>query len=543
MRAGRIGLGALVCLVGAACGPTERGEETSEAASAILAGSTFEGNDGNRTVTTPGGTDWDSPPPNLSSKNDLPSGPTDDSFGGGAKENSPVPNVVTGSIPGNKSDLTHFDVAFETVGASSFLYLAWDRANSLGTANIDFEFNQSTILSANLTTPIRTPGDLLIQYDFGGSGTPVISFRIWGGSSWGSATALAAGVAEAGIRTPDFKFGEAAINLNAAGLIDPKSCTSFGRAYVKSRASTSFTAELKDFIAPTPINLHLCRDIRLEVHKVDDSTPPVSLAGAVFQLFKDTNNNGTLDTTDQRVPDASTVFTTDVNGIAFFNVQTPPPATVKDTYFWHEVTAPIGFEIDPTQNDQAVEVKSDETNTLLQITVKNKKSKGKVLITKTDDAGNPVNGIPFTIVGPGGTLTCTTGTSAPGQCEILDVPVGTYTVDEDVSVAAAANYSKDLQFTPNLPTIVILSNLTTPFTATNPRRHRVMTIVCHEGTNTLVSTPDAQVTLNSQTKPSITSVPAHLAAKGVTEADLCTINGAFFDHLPAGTFPGQVVIP
>lgn len=122
------------------------------------------------------------------------SGQNDDAFGQGAKENSAVPSVVTGSIPNNKSDLTRFHVAHETIGDNVFLYLGWERANTLGTANIDFEFNQSETLSANGVTPVRTTGDLLFGFDFSSGGnTIVLTMRKWQASGqWGAPVNLSA---------------------------------------------------------------------------------------------------------------------------------------------------------------------------------------------------------------------------------------------------------------------------------------------------------------------------------------------------------------
>ena len=84
-------------------------------ASANLAGSSFEGNDGNLVVNTAGNTDWDNAP-NLSVGIDLPTGATDNSFGQGAKENNVQTTVVDGSIPNSKADLARFAVAGETIG-------------------------------------------------------------------------------------------------------------------------------------------------------------------------------------------------------------------------------------------------------------------------------------------------------------------------------------------------------------------------------------------------------------------------------------------
>ncbi len=54
-----------------------------------------------------------------------------------------------------------------------------------------------------------------------------------------------------------FTFGEAAISF--AALFPPGgACGNFGSAYLKSRSSDSFNAELKDFIAPTQVNITNC---------------------------------------------------------------------------------------------------------------------------------------------------------------------------------------------------------------------------------------------------------------------------------------------
>src|SRR5580765_8191444 len=54
-------------------------------------------------------------------------------------------------------------------------------------------------------------------------------------------------------------FGEASINL--ATVFDPSKCTSFGSAYLKSRSSDSFTAAMKDFIAPLSVNISNCGSV------------------------------------------------------------------------------------------------------------------------------------------------------------------------------------------------------------------------------------------------------------------------------------------
>ena len=272
------------------------------AATANLAGSTFEGNDGNLVVNTTGNTDW----ANVAGRNtgiDKPSGSSDNAFGQGTKEDNANTTVVTGSIPPNKNDLTRFYEASEQ-GANGhiYLYLGWERLVNIGNANLDFEINQKTTAGFTSTTtgPVtinRTAGDLLVTYDFGGSGTPTLGLNTWltagaGNTAsqcfsanalpcWGSHVTLAGTVSEGAVNTGTIAepiaggnlgaglFGEAAIDLTAAGVFPPGVCEAFGSTFVKSRSSSSFTAELKDFIAPVAVNISNCGTII--VHKTTEN--------------------------------------------------------------------------------------------------------------------------------------------------------------------------------------------------------------------------------------------------------------------------------
>ncbi len=277
-----------------------------------LAGSVFEiDTDANLKVDDPAPSiDWGSV--TESRKADLPSGATDDSFGQGAKEDTGVPSVVDGSIPPNKSDLKNFGVYLETTNGKKFLNLFWHRVQDpTGTTNMDFEFNQSSTISGNGVTPVRTQGDLLIQYDLANGGTnPVLGLSRWVTASsgtceasgakppcWGPRMNLStANLARGSINTSAIPesdadglgpidprtFGEAHIDFDAI-VGSSTECVRFGSAYLKSRSSDAFTAALKDFIAPEAVNVSNCGSI--EITKVDDATPPNVLAGGVFTLY------------------------------------------------------------------------------------------------------------------------------------------------------------------------------------------------------------------------------------------------------------------
>ena len=231
-------------------------------------------------------------------------GTTDNSFGQGTKEDSPVPTIVSGSIPNNKSDLLRFYVnnARAATGPGGpvhdFIYLAWRRVQAPnGTTNMDFELNQAVAQPGvgNGVTPLRTANDILIKYDLSNGGTnPTIGFHRWltgGGSAqalceasnsfpcWSKVTPVSTG-ALASINTSQISdpippptgggnvdaltFGEAGIDLQAAGIFTPGSCLSFGSAYLKSRSSDAFNAEVKDFVAPVSISVSDCTPKNLD---------------------------------------------------------------------------------------------------------------------------------------------------------------------------------------------------------------------------------------------------------------------------------------
>ena len=249
-----------------------------------LDGSNFEiDEDANLVVNNTGWIDWVSVADTR--KADTPSGANDDSFGQGSKEDTPVPSVVSGSIPPNKSDLKNFGVYLEATAGDDFLHMFWNRVQDpTGTTNMDFEFNQSEEISSNGVTPVRLAGDLLIQYDLANGGThPELFLSEWvetGNKSlceaanstpcWGDRVNLtSSGLATGSINTSPIStansdglgamsartFGEATVNFSA---LTDEACSPFGSAYLKSRSSDSFTAAMKDFIAPQTLNLDNC---------------------------------------------------------------------------------------------------------------------------------------------------------------------------------------------------------------------------------------------------------------------------------------------
>lgn len=305
------------------------------AAQANLTGSPFDAGDGNLIING-AENDWANADINCTAPVvgcgiDRPTGQQDNSFGQGSKEDTAVPAVVSGSIPNNKSDLTRFYSTLETETVSpgvtkDFAYLAWERVQEpSGTTNMDFEFNKSAVLSANGVTPVRTAGDVLIKYDLSQGGVnPILGYHRWVTTGapasvceasnavpcWGPVQPLG-GNFEASINTVDVTdpvppnaprtlgvrtFGEAAINLTDSGIIAAGTCETFSGAYLKSRSSDSFTAALKDFIAPVPLNFSKCGSIKIRKATVGgDGTFGYTTTGGLTPATFNLGNGGLQD--------------------------------------------------------------------------------------------------------------------------------------------------------------------------------------------------------------------------------------------------------
>jgi hypothetical protein len=438
---------------------------------ANLPGSTFEGNDGNLVVNTAGNTDWTNAP-NRVRGDDLPSGGTDNSFGQGTKEDDPNVSVVTGSIPPQKSDLTRFYVGSEFASNSNFLYLAWERSNVLGSANMDFEINQKQQPNLTTTGPktlVRTAGDILITFDFGGSGTPTLGLLKWvtsGAASqcfsanavpcWGNRVNLsAAGFAEgavnsvtvtdpiAGVSLPAGTFGEAAVNLTAAGVFPPGTCEAFGSAFLKSRSSASFPAEVKDFVAPQPVNISNCGLINIIKHTAprgidqdfsytstipnppSGSTTPDCSLDSTPSSFTLNDDAGVDPTPPITAGTANTEHCANVPAGTYTVTEGADPANFAFTNL--TCTASGGSSFTTSGRTATITVVPDGTVTCIYT---NTLQTGAIKVTKTrkhaaDGPGDhPHAGVDFTVNG------VTKATDANGVACFDGLTFGTYTVHE-----------------------------------------------------------------------------------------------------------------
>jgi len=383
-------------------------------AGSTIAGSPFNGSNGTL--------DSNSGPANA----DTPSGKNDNAFGQGTKEDQTLVNVVTGSIPPNKNDLTNLyanggNGTTPATASHVFLYLGWTRAVNTGSANLDFEFNKTQFaLPLTDTKNValnRQAGDLLFLYDFGGSGAPVLTEFEWitsGTCSVGSDSAPCWGassgtlVSEASISANGL-FGEAVIDLTASGVIPSGSCESFQQAYAKARASTSLGAEMKDFISPGPINVNTCGAAAV---KKTDAQTGATLAGATFTLTDSANK-------------LIATVTSGSDGTACVG------GLNQGTYTWTETAAPPGYVIVPPAS-QTVNVNAvSSCPTTPFVTTFTDLAKGAVAVKKVSDKGSvALAGATITLKDSANTVVGTVTTDANGTGCVGNLVQGTYTWTE-----------------------------------------------------------------------------------------------------------------
>lgn len=233
----------------------------------------------------------------------------DTGFAGGVKQDASCAPLRDAKAP-NKDDLKRIYLSTKTVDGHTILNLAWVRIpqnTTSASAHVGFEFNQgeTPCIEGDADGLVaREAGDMLVVYDFeGGSAAPVITLRRWltdtsdaaqadfftdpaspcdvdsnSTPCWGDSKDLTAlGFAEArvnvGFSVPDginpsspnsenladSEFGEAGIDLTAAGVFMPGQCASFGTAFGVSRSSgNSGQAQMKDLVGPVPFTLANC---------------------------------------------------------------------------------------------------------------------------------------------------------------------------------------------------------------------------------------------------------------------------------------------
>jgi Prealbumin-like fold domain len=417
------------------------------ASTASLPGSNFEiDEDANLRVDGPDppSLDWMNVAENR--KQDLPSGQNDDSYTGGAKEDDACPATEFGSIPNNKSDLQFFGGYFEPeANGPGFLNIFWQRVNNpSGTTLMDFELNQSSTDCGNGVNPVRTEGDLLIEYRIEqGGARATLKVREWTGSAWGPATditgALAIGdindspipaaesdgLITSGILSPR-TFGEASLDLDF--IFDEGSCESFGSAFLKSRASDAFNSALKDFIKPVPVNISNCGRVIIRKQTLPDEDPNSTQFGYTKSFPTDPATPNTFTLTDDGVQTYA--------GVLFGSGYTVVEDVIPAGWEFDDLDCSASTNVTPQVNGATVTFAIDSAADILDCTYTNR-AQGAIIVKKITDDGQGAfdftsdtldpDAFTLTTTGPGedGSDSRTFGGIAPGTYDVAEtVPAG-----------------------------------------------------------------------------------------------------------------------
>jgi hypothetical protein len=490
-----------------------------------LAGSTFNGADA-------------SPDASATVVNDPTGGADTTNYSSGAKDNDVCPGIGTGTAP-DKDDLDKVYFGTESNASGVFIYLGWHRISTSGTTTIALELNQSSAIAPCAPpqgNPARTAGDLLVQYDFsGGGGSVTISKSTWVGTaaagSWSAPVTLVSPAVEDSVNAAG-DFGEFVINATdpTVGLLPAGVCENFASAFVKSKASNSGSAAIKDFTTPLTQRVSNCGHI--DVKKVDDTPGAANpVGGAVFTLYTNTTPGG-VDTKGPAVVPAQTCTTDAVTGLCTISSITP-----AGKYWLSETTTPAGYT---AAADQMITVAVAGNTPANPVTFVDARKPGSVTITKQDDQGVPAKlaGATFelyTNTTPGGVdtigvatgKTCTTA-GAAGTCTISNIlPAGTYWLKETATPAGYTT-AADTKITVALDT-------ETKVTITDNRQGAAVNISKTDDAVPPAAVDGATFTLFTNTTPGgvDTKGPAVVPAKTCTTAGgVCSMTGV----LPPGTY-------
>jgi uncharacterized repeat protein (TIGR01451 family) len=345
---------------------------------APLAGSTFEGGDGNQISsdgTGDGTTDWetyaatsgtfDSPFPDPTGQDTFFAGHED------TPDTWTIGSVSGGVTPAKSNALAVWSVK-DPSASSLFFYFSFLR-ESTSNANSFFgvELNKATNFwtnSVGTSIPCRSTGDLMISYEvdsssknvnfkiyqWTGSGgppecpegrtgsftditTPELLANIQGYMNFDTSITNFLSTGAVGTSIDKGRFGEGAVNLTQALQgAGSDSCVNFGQATLHSRSSSSLSSAFQDTVNPEPIVLRSCTISGTKFHDlnangVQDAGEP-GLEG--WRIYADKNGNGQLDAGD---PVATTAadgsYTIAKVPAGTYSVREAPP--VGDSSTWY----------------------------------------------------------------------------------------------------------------------------------------------------------------------------------------------------------------
>jgi hypothetical protein len=245
-------------------------------------------------------------------------------------------------IGASKTDLQYHGIGLEKgTDGHDYLYSGIKRlqAGGITSSNANYNVEVNQLLDAYKPSPAssicptgttggcniwRSPGDLTFMTDWGGNqsscntATPAICAYVWIDKSagtgktpspaastcfnaktdpcWGLLPNTAADISanpnkafgsiNSGSATQPFTFTEIGVDLTASGLVGSGECRTFKDVWAHSRSSSSFTAELKDFIFGD-VSISTCTTTETTLQQVSCVTPFGNIGSAAKTLSAD----------------------------------------------------------------------------------------------------------------------------------------------------------------------------------------------------------------------------------------------------------------
>ncbi|MBI4935556.1 MAG: hypothetical protein HY828_16875 [Actinobacteria bacterium] len=447
---------------------------TAASMDAALSGLTLFNIDGN----TAGPNDWDAPYPGLLgapfSSNDpcvtQGSHIDPDQLNGRLDALDPSnPNPTPGKVV-KKGDLCKVWRAVEYVTtngrARPVFYGAWSRP-----ANVKGEV---TVFFPLVGPAAGTSDDVLVafEHDDAAGGSTRGSIWRWNGSTW-RPTTQTTGFEAAVDNSAQPSFGEFALDLTAAGLVSPGTCSAVEATFAFTRTGQeNANGELQDYAGMDPLAISNCS--RLEITKATD---PVAESPTTFGFTIGSVGGGTVD---------------EVTGAATAAGSVTVPA--NDTF----VSTTIVPRDDLTLTESAVPAGWD----LAEITCAATDSDGETTVHDLVITGAPGPDASFP-AHPGGVTRCTVTNEQRGSITIVKVAepadgtdfpfvgVGTGVSDFTLDVDGDATLSDRQVFTDLRP------GQSYSFTETPiPGTWELLNITCVGGDTTSINLPTANATID-----------------------------------------------
>jgi uncharacterized repeat protein (TIGR01451 family) len=297
-------------------------------------------------------------PPSSVLEHDKFNDTTDNAFGGGAKEDDTRtwPAFVN-QKPTPKDDVRDAMAYAKFVGNNAFFYAGATRIVNNGDTVIDFELNHKPFktYSDGISKPDRVVGDALISLEFSNGGsepivtvykvTAVVNHPTGQETTFSADQATTAAVHSAtnfgdlpdqglGYAIPAFEFAETSVDLHALGI--DTGCPGLANGHIRTRAGGDLaSSQLKDTIAPFPIDLNNCGKLRIEKHA--GTIDGALLGGATFTVEADPtpgSNAAKLTITDNGAGD-----TDPTDGVIVIDPAKP------GTYKVCETVPPTGYNL------------------------------------------------------------------------------------------------------------------------------------------------------------------------------------------------------